>query len=91
MRLNLDPSGDPHIWSHNISEKEVAEALVDPLESIRGRGASIISVGRTRAGRYIKVIYSPDDFGADIFVITAFDVPAKQIRALKRRLNRRRS
>jgi hypothetical protein len=90
MRFHHDSSGDPHIWSHNVSEQEVAEALVDRLESIRGRGTSIISIGRTRAGRYLKVIYSPDDFGADIFVITAFDVPPKQIRAVKRRLKRRR-
>ena len=90
MRFNLDPSGDPHIWDHNVSEKEVAEALAHPLESIRGRGTSVIAIGLTAAGRYLKVIYSPDDSGDDIFVVTAFDVPPKQIRALKQRLKRRR-
>jgi hypothetical protein len=90
LRFNLDPYGDPHIWNHNVSQHEVAEALANPLESIRGRGTSVIAIGRTRAGRYLKVIYSPDDIGNGIFVVTAFDVPAKQIRALKKRIRRRK-
>jgi hypothetical protein len=90
MRFNTDPSGDPHIWNHNVSEREVAEALSNPLESIRGRGTSVICIGQTRGGRYLKVIYSPDEVGTDIFVITAFDVTSRQIRALRRRLKRRR-
>jgi len=91
MRFNIDPSGDPHIWNHNVSEREVADALVDPLESIRGRDSSVISIGLTRSGRYLKVIYSPDEEVSDIFVITAFDVTPRQVRALKQRLKRRRS
>lgn len=91
LRFNIDLSGEPHIWNHSVTESEVAEALVDPLESIRGRGDSIISIGVTAAGRYLKVIYSPDDLGDDIFVITAFEVPPKQVCALKKRLKRKRS
>jgi hypothetical protein len=49
------------------------------------------AIGLTRAGRYLKVIFSPDDLGDDIFVITAYTVPPKQVRALKQRLKRRRS
>jgi hypothetical protein len=90
LRFHVDSSGELHIWKHNIRESEVADAMVDPLESIRGRGDSIISIGVTRAGRYVKVIYSPDKLGDGIFVITAFEVPPKQVRGLKRRLKRRR-
>jgi S-adenosylmethionine:tRNA-ribosyltransferase-isomerase (queuine synthetase) len=89
MRFHLDPSGDPHIWDHNVTESEVVEALVDPLEAIRGRGTSVIAIGKTRSGRCLKVIYSPDDAGNGIFVVTAFDVPPKQIRALRKRMKRR--
>ena len=89
LRFHPDQGGEPHIWKHNVSEEEVAHILRDPLESIRGRGTSIIAIGRTRAGRYLKVIYSPDDVGDGIFVITAVDVSRRQIRALKKRLGRR--
>jgi hypothetical protein len=89
FRFNLDDYGDPHIWIHNVSEREVREALSTPLESIKGRENSLITIGMTRSGRYLKVIYSPDEIGDGIFVITAFDLPAKQIGALKKRLRRR--
>jgi len=77
------------MWNHNVTEAEAAEALADPLESVKGRGTSVIAIGQTRAGRYLKVIYSPDDIGDGIFVITAFDVPSRQIRALLKRIRRR--
>jgi len=89
LRFYCDESGEPHIWGHNVSEAEVAEALYRPLYSRRGRGTSVIAIGQTRAGRYLKIIYSPDDDGDGIFVITAFDMPPKQIRALRRRRRRR--
>ena len=89
IRHNLDPSGDPHIWDHNVSEAEVIQALSNRLESMKGRGTSVIVIGQTRAGRYLKIIYSPDKTGDGIFVVTAFDVPDKQIRALKHRLRRK--
>jgi hypothetical protein len=90
-RFHLDPTGDPHIWNHNVREVEVHEALTEWLETIKGRGTSKITIGRTKAGRYLKVIYSPDEVGDGIFVVTAFDVPPKQIRALLKRIGRRRS
>jgi hypothetical protein len=91
LRFHRDASGEPHIWAHNVTEREVFDVLLDPLEAITGRFPSIIAIGLTRAGRYLKVIYSPDDTGDGIFVITAFELPPKQVRALKKRLSRRRS
>lgn len=44
----------------------------------------------SNGGRYLKVIYSQDDDGEGIFVITAYDLPRRQLRALQRRLRRRR-
>jgi hypothetical protein len=90
LRFNLDESGDPHIWHHNVTEPEVAQAMIDPLETVKGRGTSKIAIGQTRAGRYLKIIYSPDEIGDGMFVVTAFDVPPRQIRALMKRIRRRR-
>lgn len=66
------------------------DILADPLETTPGRGDSLIALGRTRAGRMLKVVYLRDEDGAGVFVITAFDLPPKQVRALNRRLRRKR-
>jgi hypothetical protein len=60
------------------------------LETIKGRETSEIAIGTTRSGRYLKIIYSPDESGDDIFVVTAFDLPPKQIRALKKRFRKKK-
>lgn len=91
IRFHIDPdTGLPHIYGHHVFEEDVIDVLRKPLEEIRGRQNSIIAHGQTRGGRYLKIIYSPDDDGNGIFVITAFDLPAKQVRALRRRLRRER-
>jgi hypothetical protein len=90
IRYYIDPeTGFPHIHSHDVSEAEAADVLRKPLEEIWGRGRSVIAVGQTRSGRYLRVIYSPDEDGEGIFVITAYDLPQKQLRALRRRLKRK--
>jgi hypothetical protein len=90
IRYNVDPdTGDPHFYSHNVSIEEVLSVLRDPLEKSRGREDSIAAIGQTSRGRYLKVIFSPDDDGIGIFVITAYDITDSQIRALRRRLRRR--
>jgi hypothetical protein len=68
----------------------VIEAVARPLERIAGRDESVVLIGRTRGGRILKVIYAPARDGDGIFVITAFDLPPKQVRALNRRSKRRR-
>jgi len=90
VRYYLDPDTDqPHFFEHNVSVQEVLDVLRKPLEEIKGRRNSVIAIGQTRGGRYLRVIYSPDDDGIGIFVVTAYDLPDKQLRALRRRLRRR--
>ena len=89
VRYYIDDTGEPHIYGHDVTEREVEEVLHRPLEQTPGREGSIVALGRTRAGRYLKVIYSRDDAGDGVFVITAFDLPTKQVRALQRRLKRK--
>jgi hypothetical protein len=73
-----------------VDEDEVLEALVRPLEQIAGRDDSTILIGRTAAGRVLKVIFTDARDGDGIFVITAFDLPPRQLKALRRRLKRKR-
>lgn len=90
IRYYQDDAGDPHIYGHNVTEQEVEDVLARPLERTSGRGDSFVVLGRTRAGRVLKVIYSPDEDGEGIFVVTAFDLPVKQVVALNKRLRRKR-
>jgi hypothetical protein len=90
VRFHTNPDGEPHIHDHGVAEDEVLEALAWPLEQISGRDESTILIGRTAAGRVLKVIFADARDGQSIFIITAFDLPAKQLRALRRRLKRRR-
>lgn len=60
VRYLFDSSGEPHIYSHDVLEHEVEEALARAVETVPGRGVSRVAIGQTRAGRYLKVIYSRD-------------------------------
>jgi hypothetical protein len=90
VRFHTELDGTPHIYAHDVSEKEVLEVLAAPLERLRGRDTSSVTIGRTRSGRLLKVVDASANDGDGVFVITAFDLPPKQIRALNRRLKRRR-
>ena len=90
IRFYIDPeTGLPHIYSHGVDEKEVRDVLRKPLEEFRGRRKSRVALGQSEAGRYLKVIYSPDTDGEGIFVITAYDLSGQQLKALRRRLRRK--
>lgn len=89
VRFHTNPDGEPHVHDHGVAEDEVLEALARPLEQISGSDESTILIGRTVGGRVLKVFFTDARDGDGIFVITAFDLPPKQLRALRRRLKRR--
>jgi hypothetical protein len=89
IRFNRNPDGEPHIHDHHVTVYEVLEALHDSLERSSGTADTTVVIGRTRAGRVLKVIHAPSRDGNGIFVVTAYDLPARQMRALNRRLRRR--
>jgi len=90
IRWYIDADTDlPHIYSHNLDEEEVLDVLASPVERLRGRGNSVIVHGQTAAGRYLKVICVPDADGNGIFIITAYDLTRRQLKALRRRLRRK--
>jgi len=74
---------------HGVSEQEAREVLARPLEDRPGREGSRVALGRTAAGRYLRVIYVPDPEPDSVFVITAYDLGPKAKRALRRRRRRK--
>ncbi len=79
----------PHIHRHGVAESEVEEVLRRPMEDRPGREGSRVALGRTQAGRYLRVIYVPDPIPNSVFVITAYRLGPNALRALRRRRRRR--
>jgi hypothetical protein len=86
LRFFIDPAtGQPHIYGHNVTEVEVEDVLTRPFEDRPGSEDSRVALGQTEAGRYLKVIYVPDPAPGSVFVITAYDLGQKTLKALRRR------
>ena len=91
LRYHNDPStGEPHIYNHHVEENEVEEVLGKPLEDRVGSEGSRVAIGHTEAGRYLRVIYVPDPTPDSAFVITAYDLGPKALKALRRRRRRKK-
>ena len=90
VRFYIDPgTGRPHIHGHGITEAEVEDVLSRPMEDRPGSEASRVAVGQSRGGRFLRVIYVPDPLPESVFVITAYDLQPKALRALRRRRKRK--
>lgn len=90
LRFFIDPAtGEPHVAGHNVTEEEVEDVLARPLEDRPGSEGSRVALGQTEAGRYLKVIYVPDPEPGSVFVITAYDLGPKAVKALRRRRKRK--
>ena len=86
IRFYIDPSTDePHIYGHSVDENEVEDVLTRPIEDRAGRDGARIALGQTEAGRYLRVIYVPDPVPGSVFVITAYELGEKDLKALRRR------
>ena len=86
VRIYTDKqTGLPHIYKHNVDEQEVEEVLRRPGEDRPGEEGSRVAIGQTRAGRYLRVIYVPDPEPDSIFVITAYELRGKPLKAYRRR------
>ena len=90
IRFYLDPeTGQPHILEHGVTENEVREVLRRPGEDRAGDEDSRVAIGQTQAGRYLKIIYARDADRDRLFVITAYDLAGKPLKAYKRRRRRK--
>jgi Domain of unknown function (DUF4258) len=86
LRFFIDPStGQPHIYGHDVTEAEVEDVLSRPFEDRPGTEGARVALGQTEAGRYLKVIYVPDPEPNSLFVITAYELGPKALKALRRR------
>lgn len=90
IRYYLDPETDlPHIYDHGVTEAEVEWILRRVGEDGPSSGGSRQAVGQTKGGRYLRVIYVPDEEGDGVFVVTAYPLTDREVRAYRRRKRRR--
>jgi len=73
IRFYNDPvTGQPHVYGDGVSEDEVREVMRAPGDDFPAARDSRMKLGQTFAGRYLQVIYVPDEDPDSIFVITAY-------------------
>jgi hypothetical protein len=90
LRFWDDPeSGLPHIYGHGVTEEEVRQVLSRPGQEIPGRDDSRIRFGQTSEGRYLQVVYVPDEDKKGAFVVTAHEMTNKEKRAYRRHQRRK--
>jgi hypothetical protein len=89
IRFHLDTdAGLPHIYEHGVTEAEAEFVLRHPGQDRPGRDNSRHALGQTAAGRYLRVIYVPDEQGDGVFVVTAWELRGRALRAYRRRRRR---
>jgi len=90
LRFYEDPeTGLPHIFYHGITEDEVRQVLARPSEDRPSADDSRTALGQTSNGRYLRVIYVPDEGSDSAFVVTAYELRGNQLKAYRRRRRRR--
>ena len=91
IRFYVDPTtGLPHIYDHDVDEVEVEQVLENPDEDRPGTKKSRMVIGRTDAGRVLRVIYVRDPKPDSVFVITAYELNGKPLLAYRRRMKKKR-
>jgi hypothetical protein len=91
LRFYIDPeTGLPHIYNHGVTEGEVVQVLRKPGPVYLGDRSSRLKSGQTDTGRHIQVVYNPDPDGDSVFVITAYPLTGKALKAYRRRQRRKR-
>ena len=91
IRYNYDPdTGQPHVYQHGVTEAEVEHVLRHFDEDVRGRGDSRVATGQTAGGRYLTVIYVPDEDGEGLYVVTAYPLPSGRTAGFRRRRRKRK-
>ena len=90
IRFYIDPETDlPHIYGHGVTEVEVEQVLRVSGGDVQGNRGSRMKLGLTPGGRYLQVIYSPDEEPGSVFVITAYELTGKARKASRRRERRK--
>ena len=91
MRFYIDPrTGEPHLRRHGVTEEEAEEVLSKPAEDRLGTEGARVAIGRTAAGRVLRVIYVRDPDGDEAFVVTSYELTLKAFAAFRRRRRRKK-
>lgn len=59
-------TGLPHIYGHGVTEEEAEYVLRHAGEDRSGRDNSRHALGQTASGRYLHVMYVPDEDGGRV-------------------------
>jgi hypothetical protein len=90
VRYYLNPETEqPHIYAHGVTEIEVEQVLKGSGEDLPAARDSRMKLGQTAAGRYLQVIYVPDEDPNSVFVITVYELRGKAKKAYRHRQRRR--
>ncbi len=83
IRFYIDPAtGEPHLRRHGITEEEAAEVLGNPTEDRPGIEGARVAIGRTAAGRILRVIYVQEPDGEGLLVVTSYELRGKPLAAV---------
>ena len=89
LRFYVDRiTGEPHIYSHGVTENEVEDVILRPGEDRIGDDGAHLAIGQTRYNRYLRVVYVPDQEPESIFVITAYELTGRPLTAYRMRQRR---
>ena len=91
IEFYVEPDGTVHIHRHAVSEDDVAEVLDNKPETRKEADGSQIALGMTLDGRFLRVVYLPNQESGTIFVITAFEPGRTTKRGWRRRQRRKKS
>ena len=90
IRFYNDPeTGEPHIYSHDVSEDEVEQVIARPGEDLPARDGARSVIGQTKEGRYLRVICVREPERGSIFVVTGYELSSRQLVAYRRRRRKR--
>lgn len=90
LRFYIDPeTGLPHIYEHGVTEGEVEQILQGRGEDRAASRNTRHKLGQTWAGRYLRVVHTLDPELEGAFVITAYELTGKDLKAYRRRQRRR--
>ena len=85
IRYNFDEEmGLPHIYGHGVTEDEVEQILLRRGDDRPAENGARMALGQTRNGRYLVVVYVPDEDGEGVFVLTAYPLIGKLLEAHRR-------
>jgi hypothetical protein len=86
LRFHIDPdTREPHIYQHGVTTEEVEEVMRRPGDDFPAREGSRIALGQTDSGRFLQVVYVLDQDRLGAFVVTAYDLRGKALKAYRRR------